>query len=114
MLYTVVPAQLQVEGLYNEAETEYLKSIAAWEATGRGDSAEMAATISGLGTLQLAQDRYLDAGKTLERALAIVKFREGCNSDACRQYSLATGLPSRPARELAGGGRENEGRDING
>ena len=73
MLYGAVAAQLQADGEYNEAETEYLKSIAAGEEAGRGDSAEMAVIISGLGTLQLSQDRYLDAGKTLERALAIAR-----------------------------------------
>ena len=96
MLYSAVAAQFQVDGQYKEAETEYFKAIAAWEESGRGESAEMAATITGLGTLQLVQDRYRDARMTLERALAIVSSaKDAIPMDVVNIHCLLASLHAR-------------------
>ena len=72
LFYGAAAAQLQTEGQYEEAEPEYFKALAATDEAGRGKTTEAATLLIGLATLQLVQDRYLDAGRTLDRTLAIV------------------------------------------
>ena len=72
MLHGAAAAQLQAEGQYKEAEPEYFKALTATDQAGRGETTEAAILLIGLATVQLIQGRYLDAGRTLDRALAIV------------------------------------------
>ena len=72
MFYGASASQLHGEGRYKEAEQEYFQALAACKEAGRGESAEMATLLVGLGTMQSVQERYSDAVKTLDRAFAIV------------------------------------------
>ena len=72
MLHGATAAQLQAEGRYKEAEPEYLRALAATDEVGRRETPGAATLLVGLATSQLVQDRYLDADRTLDRALAIV------------------------------------------
>jgi len=72
-LYSAAAAQMHAEAKLNEAEAEYHKALAAWSEAGRGDSADVSALLVELGTLQIDQGRFLEAGKSLDRALSIVQ-----------------------------------------
>ena len=72
MFHGAAATQLQAEGQYKEAEPEYFKALTATDQAGRGETTEAAILLIGLATVQLIQGRYVDAGRTLDRALAIV------------------------------------------
>jgi tetratricopeptide (TPR) repeat protein len=72
LVHGTAAALLQAEGRNSEAETEYLKTLAAWDESGRGESADGASVLSGLGGLYIAEGRFKDAGRTLDRALAVL------------------------------------------
>ena len=99
MLYGAAADQLQAEGRYKEAEQEFLRALAAWKEEGRGESAEAAALLTSLGTLQVAQGRYLDAGKTLNRAFAIVNSaKDAIPMDLVNLYGARASLHARQQR----------------
>jgi len=60
------------EGRHHEAEAEYLKALEAWKVAGRGETADAAAVLDGLAVLYIADGRNGDAGRTLDRTLAIL------------------------------------------
>ncbi len=63
---------LCTEGRYHEAEAEYLKALGAWEESGRGETTDMAAALSGLAVVYVTDRRYGEARRTLDRAIAIL------------------------------------------
>jgi tetratricopeptide (TPR) repeat protein len=63
---------LYAEGRYHEAEAKYLKSLEAWEESGRGQTPDAAAVLDGLAAVYVADARYREAGRTLDRAIAIL------------------------------------------
>jgi tetratricopeptide (TPR) repeat protein len=65
-------ALLYTEGQYNESEAEYLKAMGAWEEAGSGETTDVATVLHGLAILYIANGRCREAGRTLDRALAIV------------------------------------------
>jgi tetratricopeptide (TPR) repeat protein len=71
LVHGLAAALLKAEGRNREAELEYLKTLAAWEESGRGETADSASVLSGLGELYIADRRFEDAGRTLDRALAM-------------------------------------------
>jgi tetratricopeptide (TPR) repeat protein len=72
VVHGLAAALLYAEGRYNEGKAEYLKALAAWEESGRGETMDVAGVLGGLGTLYIADGRYREAGRVLDRALAIV------------------------------------------
>ena len=72
-LSSAAAAQLEVEGHPQEAEAQYSRAVAAWSESGRGETTDVATLLVALGKLQTSQGRYLEAGKSLNRALAIVQ-----------------------------------------
>ena len=106
MFFGAAAAQLQAEGQYKEAEVDYLRAFAAWEQLGRGDTTEAATLLVGLGTVHVRQNRYSDAGRTLDRALAIVdSAKDTIPMDRVNILGVRAS-PIRPAEEMAGrGGR---------
>jgi len=68
---------LYTEGRYREVEAEYLKALGAWEEAGRGKTTDVAAVLDGLGLLYIANRRYPDASRTLDRARAILTSANG-------------------------------------
>jgi tetratricopeptide (TPR) repeat protein len=68
---------LYTEGQYREGEVEYLKALRAWEESGRGKTTDVAAVLDGLAALYIADRRYSDASRTLERASAILTSANG-------------------------------------
>ena len=44
---------MQAEGRYKEAEPEYLSAVAAWQESGRGETADASAVLNGLGALYI-------------------------------------------------------------
>ena len=65
-------ALLYTEGRYHEGEAEYLKSLDAWEESGRGKTTDMTAVLASLAALHVADGRYHEASRTLDRASAIL------------------------------------------
>ena len=63
---------LYAEDRYHESEAEYLKALGAWEEAGLGETTDVSAILGGLAILYVADGRYREAGRTLDRALAIV------------------------------------------
>ena len=99
IFYGAAADQLQTEGRYKEAEPEFLRALAAWKEEGRGESAEAAALLTSLGTLQVAQGRYLDAGKTLNRAFVIVNSaKDAIPMDLVNLYGARATLHARQKR----------------
>lgn len=72
IVHGISAALLHAEGRYRDAEPQYLAAVAAWEQAGRGQTAEAAMVLGGLGALYIAAGRYLDAARILDRALAVV------------------------------------------
>ena len=85
MVHGLAAALLYTEGRYNEGEAEYLKALGAWEESGRGETTDVAAVLDGLAALYIADGRYREAGRTLDRAIAIAHLRQGCSCDGLDQ-----------------------------
>lgn len=77
MVHSLAAALLYTGRRYHEAEAEYLKALGAWEESGRGDTMDVAAVLGGLAALYVADGRYREAGRTLDRAFAIVTSARG-------------------------------------
>ena len=60
---------LQAAGRLQEAESEYLAAVRAWEQAGRGDSADAGAALNSLGSVYIEEHRFHDALRTLDRAM---------------------------------------------
>jgi tetratricopeptide (TPR) repeat protein len=71
IVHTTIGALLQIEGRQSEAEAEYHDAFRAVEEAGRGDSADAASILYGLGSLYLKEQRLSEARRELDRALAI-------------------------------------------
>jgi tetratricopeptide (TPR) repeat protein len=69
---SLAAALLYAEGRHHEAEAAYLKALVAWEEAGRGETPDVAAVLDGLATLYIVNGRYREAGRTLDRVLAIL------------------------------------------
>jgi len=72
VVHGLAAALLFIERRYREAEAEYLKSLRAWEESGRGQITDVAAVLDGLAVLYIADGRYREASRTLDRAIAIL------------------------------------------
>lgn len=59
----------EIEGKWEEAETEYKKAAAAFASAGRENSGDTAAILTGLASLYLDEGRFGDALDTVQRAL---------------------------------------------
>lgn len=71
LLHATAAALFQLEGHHGEAEVEYLTALAAWEESGRGKTADVAAVLNGLADLYIVDKRLADADLAINRALAI-------------------------------------------
>jgi tetratricopeptide (TPR) repeat protein len=71
LVHGMAAALLEREGKRPEAEAEYLAAFRAWEDAGKGETAEAAAILNGLGSLYIELGRLTDAQQALDRALAI-------------------------------------------
>jgi len=72
LLYGMGAVLSEVEGRLPAAEADYLAALQAWQEAGRGETAEAAAILSGLGSLYIKEQRLSDARQALDRALAIL------------------------------------------
>jgi tetratricopeptide (TPR) repeat protein len=72
LVHGMAAALLQKEGRGKQAEWEYLESLNAWNESGRGDTADAAAVLGFLSLLYIYEQRLDDAGRALDRALAIL------------------------------------------
>lgn len=72
---------LHMQGRLKEAEAEYLLAYEDWRQSGNADDADEAAVLNYLGALYIMEDRFQEAAKALDRALAIV-------TDAKNAYPL--------------------------
>jgi tetratricopeptide (TPR) repeat protein len=89
-------ALLYAEGRYHEAEPEYLRALGEWENSGRGETAEVAAVLGGLAALYVTGGRYREAGRTLERAIAIVtSSKDAVSTDWIKLLSIRAELDVR-------------------
>ena len=77
MIHGLAATLLYTEGRYHEAEAEYLKALGAWEESGRGETANVAAVLEGLAVLYVSDGRYGEARRTLDRAIAILTSAKG-------------------------------------
>jgi tetratricopeptide (TPR) repeat protein len=71
LVYETTAVLLQAAGKHKEAESEYLKTLAAWEDSGHNDSADVGDILTALGSLYIAEGRLGEAQQNLERALTI-------------------------------------------
>ena len=70
-VHGLAAALLSTEGRYHEGEAECLKALGAWEESGLGETTDVAVILRGLATLYIADGQYREAGRTLDRAIAI-------------------------------------------
>jgi tetratricopeptide (TPR) repeat protein len=82
LIHGVAAAVLHAEGRYREAESEYLTALSGQEASGRGGTADAAGMLTMLGNVYIDEGRFMEAGRALDRALAIYdagKYKELMN-----------------------------------
>jgi tetratricopeptide (TPR) repeat protein len=72
LIHGLAAAVLQVEGKLKEAECEYLAAIRGWEATGSGDTADVGALLTDLGSLYIKRGQLDQASQALDRARAVL------------------------------------------
>jgi tetratricopeptide (TPR) repeat protein len=71
LVHEMAAALLHAEGRWREAESEYLRTISAWEEAGRGDTPDAGALFSALGSLYIEERRLDDAQRALAHAATI-------------------------------------------
>jgi len=71
LVHGMAAVLLQAERRRPEAETEYIASLRSWEEAGRGETADAAAALNGLGSLYIDEQKLAEARRALDRALAI-------------------------------------------
>ena len=72
MIHAMSGSLLQSMGERREAEVEYLAALDAWVEIGRVETADAAAVLTSLGTLYVQERRFEEAGRSVERASAIL------------------------------------------
>lgn len=72
LIHGMEAAVLQVEGKLMEAEREYLAAVRGWEAIGSGDTADVVALFTGLGSLYIKRGQLDQAHQALDRARAVL------------------------------------------
>jgi tetratricopeptide (TPR) repeat protein len=72
VVHGVAAALLYIEGRYDEAEAQYLQALDAWGEAGLGETTHVAPVMDGLAAVYVANRRYREAGRTLDRAIAIL------------------------------------------
>jgi tetratricopeptide (TPR) repeat protein len=72
LVHSTAAVLLRAAGRNREAEFEYLATVRAWEEAGRGGSVDAGAVLTSLGMLYIKEQRLDDAGRVLDRALAIL------------------------------------------
>jgi len=99
IVHGVEAVQLQAERNYPDAERGYQRAIAAWKEAGRGETMEAAAVLNGLCSLYLEQERYVEAGATLDLALAIANSaKDAVATDRIKILQTRAVLHSRQRR----------------
>jgi tetratricopeptide (TPR) repeat protein len=71
LVHGIAAALFEREGKRPEAEGEYLAAFRAWQEAGKGETAEAAAILNGLGSLYIELGRLTEAQQALDRSLAI-------------------------------------------
>jgi tetratricopeptide (TPR) repeat protein len=78
---------------YHEGEAEYLKALRAWEESERGETTDVAAVLGGLAALYVADGRYSEAGRTLDRAIGIItSAKDAVATDWIKLFSIRAEL----------------------
>lgn len=96
MVHGLAAELLHIEGRYHEAEAEYLKAVDAWEESGHGETTAAAAVLDDLATLYLAEGRYREAGRTLDRSMAIVtRAKDAVAMDRIKLFNARAELHTR-------------------
>lgn len=72
VVHGLAAALLYSEARYREAEAEYVIALGAWGESGRGETTDVAALLDSLAALYIADGRYSEAGRALDRVIAIV------------------------------------------
>jgi len=71
LVHAMAATLLRAERRYSECESEYLKALAELKEAGRGETAETAGVLNMLGDVYLADSRYDDASRALDRAYVL-------------------------------------------
>jgi tetratricopeptide (TPR) repeat protein len=96
IVHATAGALLQVEGRRPEAEAEYQTALRAWEESGRGESADAGAILHCVAALYLEEDRLEEAGRILDRALAIyMRAKDAVSMDHIKFLDLRAVLHAR-------------------
>ena len=99
MLHGAAASEMQVDGRYEEAQREYQKALVASVEAGRGETGDYAILLTGLGTQQLFQNRYLEAGATLDLALSVAtSAKDAVPMDLIKILSVRAVLWARQAK----------------
>jgi tetratricopeptide (TPR) repeat protein len=101
IVHTAAALLLEIEGRQQEAEAEYLATFQAFEAAGRGDTADAGAALTSLGTLYLKAGRFNDARRSLDQGLAIFnRAKDAAPSDSIKLLNVRGVLQARQAAWL--------------
>jgi len=96
IVHTGAALLLEIEGRRQEAEAEYLATFQAFEAAGRGDTADAGSALASLGTLYLKEGRFNDARRSLDQGLAIFsRAKDAVPSDSIKLLNVRGVLQAR-------------------
>jgi tetratricopeptide (TPR) repeat protein len=96
LLHGIAAALSQAEGRLPDAETDYFAALQAWQDAGRGESADTASVLAGLGSLYMKENRLSEAGQVLDRAFAILNTaKDAVSMDRTKLLQLRGVLQAR-------------------
>jgi tetratricopeptide (TPR) repeat protein len=96
LVHGTAAAFLQAENRLPEAEAEYIAALRAWGEAGRGDRADAAAILEALASLYIKEQRLDEAGRTLDRSLAIFsRAKDTAPMDRIKMFNLRAAVHAR-------------------
>jgi tetratricopeptide (TPR) repeat protein len=89
MIHAMSGSLLQSIGERRQAEVEYLAALECWTGIGRGETADAGAVLTSLAKLYLQERRFEEAGRSVDRASAILaQTRDAAPMDRSKLFAV--------------------------